>query len=219
MRLFLDSANLSEIEHALELGMVDGLTTNPTLLAREGGDWEGRAREICRMVKGPVSLEVTSLKCGEMLEEARRLVTFGPNVVIKVPMTQDGLKAVPILQSRDIDTNVTLVFSPMQALLAARAGAAYVSPFVGRLDALAQNGMELVREIMTIFQNYNYPTQVIVASVRHPRHVSEAALLGAHAATIPYKIMMQLARHPLTDAGLETFLNDWAKLPPITRQA
>lgn len=212
MHLFLDSANMDEIKQALSLGLVDGLTTNPTLLAREGGDWEKRAREICRLVKGPVSLEVTATDCTGMLEEARHLITFAPNVVIKVPMTLEGLKAVSILREKDIDTNVTLVFSPTQALLAARAGATYVSPFVGRLDALSQNGMNLVAEIMTIYRTYNYPTRVIVASVRHPKHVSEAALLGAHAATVPYKVMLMLAGHPLTDSGLEAFLNDWAEL-------
>ena len=212
MRLFLDSANLDEIKHALDLGLVDGLTTNPSLLAKEGGDWQEKVREICKMVHGPISLEVTALDCEGMLAEARELITFAPNVVIKVPMTHEGLKAVAILHKKDIETNVTLVFSPMQALLAARAGAAYVSPFIGRLDALSQDGMTLIEEIMTIYELYQYKTQVIVASVRHPNHVAEAALLGAHAATIPYNVMMLLAKHPLTDLGLEAFLKDWAKI-------
>lgn len=212
MQLFLDSAKLSEIEQALHWGLIDGLTTNPSLLAREGGDWEKQAREICRLVKGPVSLEVTATDYEGMLEEARRLVTFAPNVVIKVPMTPEGLRVVPILRRKDIETNMTLVFSAAQALLAARAGASYVSPFVGRLDALSHDGMHLVAEILTIYRNYNYQTKVIVASVRHPKHVIDAALLGADAATIPYNVMMQLMKHPLTDSGLDAFLNDWAKL-------
>jgi len=212
MRLFLDSANLDEIKKALDLGLVDGLTTNPSLLAKEGGDWEAKIREICQLVRGPISLEVTAMDTEGMLNEARQLITFAPNVVIKIPMTMEGLKAVSILHKKDIETNVTLVFSPMQALLAARAGATYVSPFVGRLDALSQDGMNLIAEIMTIYKLYNYKTQIIVASVRHPNHVTEAALLGAHAATIPYNVMMLLAKHPLTDLGLESFLNDWIKL-------
>lgn len=212
MRLFLDSANINEIKTAIGLGLVDGLTTNPTLLAKEGGDWEEKAREICKMVKGPISLEVTALDTQGMLDEAKKLITFAPNVVIKVPMTHEGLKAVSILHKMDIETNVTLVFSPMQALLAARAGASYVSPFVGRLDALSQESMILISEIMTIFKNYDYKTHVIVASVRHPNHVAKSALLGAHAATIPFNILTSLVKHPLTDIGLETFLKDWEKV-------
>ena len=209
MRLFLDSANLDELKTALSLGLVDGITTNPSLLAKEGGDWEEKVREICHLVQGPISLEVTSQHTQGMLEEAKQLITYAPNVVIKVPMTHEGLKAVKVLHKMDIETNVTLVFSPMQALLAARAGASYVSPFVGRLDALSQDSMLLVAEIMTIYENYDYKTQVIVASVRHPNHVLQAALLGAHAATIPYNVLVSLDKHPLTDNGLKTFMDDW----------
>ena len=209
MRLFLDSANLNELKQALALGLVDGITTNPSLLAKEGGDWEKKVKEICHLVKGPISLEVTSMDTEGMLEEAKKLITFAPNVVIKLPMTHEGLKAVKVLHKMEIETNVTLVFSPLQALLAARAGASYVSPFVGRLDALSQDSSVLISEIMTIFQNYDYKTQVIVASVRHPNHVVEAALMGAHAATIPFNVLTSLAKHPLTDQGLQAFLNDW----------
>ena len=209
MRLFLDSANLNELKQALALGLVDGITTNPSLLAKEGGDWEKKVKEICHLVKGPISLEVTSMDTEGMLEEAKKLSTFAPNVVIKLPMTHEGLKAVKVLHKMEIETNVTLVFSPAQALLAARAGASYVSPFVGRLDALAQDSRVLISEIMTIFRNYDYKTQVIVASVRHPNHVAEAALLGAHAATIPFSVLTSLAKHPLTDVGLQMFMDDW----------
>lgn len=209
MRLFLDSANLDELKQALALGLVDGITTNPSLLAKEGGDWEKKVKEICHLVKGPISLEVTSMHTEGMLEEAKKLITFAPNVVIKVPMTHEGLKAVKVLHKMEIETNVTLVFSPVQALLAARAGASYVSPFVGRLDALSQDSRILISEIMTIFKNYDYKTQVIVASVRHPNHVADAALLGAHAATVPFNVLTSLVKHPLTDSGLQAFLNDW----------
>ena len=209
MRLFLDSANVDELKQALALGLVDGITTNPSLLAKEGGDWEKKVKEICHLVKGPISLEVTSMDTEGMLEEAKKLITFAPNVVIKVPMTHEGLKAVKILHKMEIETNVTLVFSPVQALLAARAGASYVSPFVGRIDALSQDSRLLISEIMTIFRNYDYKTQVIVASVRHPNHVTEAALLGAHAATIPFAVLTSLVKHPLTDQGLQAFMDDW----------
>ena len=211
MQFFIDTANLGEIRTAMDMGLVDGVTTNPSLMAREAADWRDIAGEICRLVPGPVSLEVIALDAEGMVAEARDLMQYGPNVVVKVPMTGEGLKAVRILRSMDIDTNVTLVFSAAQALLAAKAGAAYVSPFLGRLDDVGQDGMELVRQILTIYDNYGYATRVIAASVRHPLHVLDAALAGAHIATVPYKILTQLLNHPLTDKGIAAFLKDWEK--------
>lgn len=211
MQFFIDSANRAEIRSAMDMGLVDGVTTNPSLMAKEGGDWREIAREICHLVPGPVSLEVIALDTDGMVREARELMQFGPNVVVKVPMTGEGLKAVRVLKSMDIDTNVTLVFSAAQALLAAKAGARYVSPFLGRLDDVGQDGMELVRQIMTVFENYGFATEVIAASVRSPMHVLDAALTGAHVATVPFKIMTQLLSHPLTDKGIEIFLKDWEK--------
>ena len=211
MQFFIDTANLGEIRAAMDMGLVDGVTTNPSLMAREAADWRDIAGEICRLVPGPVSLEVIALDAEGMVAEARDLMQYGPNVVVKVPMTAEGLKAVRILRSMDIDTNVTLVFSAAQALLAAKAGAAYVSPFLGRLDDVGQDGMELVRQILTIFDNYGYATRLIAASVRHPLHVLDAALAGAHIATVPYKILTQLLGHPLTDKGIAAFLTDWEK--------
>lgn len=211
MQFFIDTANVAEIRTAMEMGLVDGVTTNPSLMAREAADWRDIAAEICRLVPGPVSLEVLALDAQGMVEEARDLVRFGPNVVVKVPMTAEGLKAVRILRSMDIDTNVTLVFSAAQALLAAKAGAGYVSPFLGRLDDVGQDGMELVRQILTIFSNYGFSTKIIAASVRHPLHVLDAALSGAHIATVPLKILTQLMAHPLTDKGVDAFLQDWNK--------
>lgn len=211
MQFFIDTANVTEIRTAMDMGLVDGVTTNPSLMAREAADWRDIATEICRLVPGPVSLEVLALDAQGMVEEARDLVRFGPNVVVKVPMTAEGLKAVRILRSMDIDTNVTLVFSAAQALLAAKAGAGYVSPFLGRLDDVGQDGMELVRQILTIFSNYGFSTKIIAASVRHPLHVLDAALSGAHIATVPLKILTQLMAHPLTDKGVDAFLQDWNK--------
>ena len=211
MQFFIDTANLGEIRAAMDMGLVDGVTTNPSLMAREAADWRDIAGEICHLVPGPVSLEVIALDAEGMVEEARDLMQYGPNVVVKVPMTGEGLKAVRVLRSMDIDTNVTLVFSAAQALLAAKAGAAYVSPFIGRLDDVGQDGMELVRQILTIYDNYGYATRVISASVRHPLHVLDAALAGAHIATVPYKILTQLLGHPLTDKGIAAFLTDWEK--------
>ena len=211
MQFFIDTANVTEIRTAMDMGLVDGVTTNPSLMAREAADWRDIATEICRLVPGPVSLEVLALDAQGMVEEARDLVRFGPNVVVKVPMTAEGLKAVRILRSMDIDTNVTLVFSAAQALLAAKAGAGYVSPFLGRLDDVGQDGMELVWQILTIFSNYGFSTKIIAASVRHPLHVLDAALSGAHIATVPLKILTQLMAHPLTDKGLDAFLQDWNK--------
>jgi transaldolase len=213
MKFFIDTANIQEIKEGLALGMVDGVTTNPSLVAREKKDFDQIIREILNAVDGPVSLEVMSLDAKGMLREGRKLAKLGPQVVIKVPMTTEGLKATRIFASEGIRVNQTLVFSPVQALMAAKAGAAYVSPFVGRLDDVAHDGMEIVDQIMTIYHNYGFDTEVIVASVRHPRHVLEAALMGADIATIPFKVIAQLAKHPLTDKGIDAFLNDWKGVP------
>lgn len=213
MKFFIDSANISEIKEALSLGMCDGVTTNPSLVAREKRPFNDVVKEILEAVPGPVSLEVVSLDAKGMVAEAKKLVELGGNVVVKVPLTTEGLKATKILSGEGIDVNETLIFSPIQALMAAKAGAAYVSPFVGRLDDVAQNGMELVEQILSIFDNYGFTTEVIVASVRHPMHVLEAAMLGADIATIPFGVIGQLAKHPLTDAGIEKFLADWKKVP------
>lgn len=213
MKFFIDSANIGDIREALSLGMCDGVTTNPSLVAREKRPFNDVVREILDAVPGPVSLEVVSLDAPGMVAEAKTLVGLGGNVVIKVPMTTEGLKATKILSGDGVDVNQTLVFSPIQALMAAKAGAAYVSPFVGRLDDIAHNGMELVEQILGIFDNYGLTTEVIVASVRHPMHVLQAAMLGADIATIPFNVIAQLARHPLTDAGIEKFLADWKKVP------
>jgi transaldolase len=213
MKFFIDSANIKEIQEALSLGMCDGVTTNPSLVAKEKKPFADVVKEILEAVPGPVSLEVVSLDAAGMVAEAKKLVELGANVVIKVPLTTEGLKATKVLSGEGIDVNQTLVFSPVQALMAAKAGAAYVSPFVGRLDDVAQNGMELVKQILAIFDNYGFSTEVIVASVRHPMHVLEAAMLGADIATIPFGVIAQLAKHPLTDAGIEKFLADWKKVP------
>lgn len=212
MEFFLDTASLDEIASARKQGLIDGVTTNPTLLSREGGDWQEQAKKICDTVDGPVSLEVVGTTAEAMVREAEHLVSFGDNVVVKIPMIAEGLTATRELESRGIRTNVTLVFSAMQALLAAKAGATYVSPFVGRLDGIGQNGMEVVSQIRTIFDNYGMNTKILVASVRSPNHVLEGALLGADVATVPYKVITQLTKHPLTDSGLDSFLNDWKKL-------
>lgn len=213
MKFFIDSANIGDIREALSLGMCDGVTTNPSLVAREKRPFSDVVKEILEAVSGPVSLEVVSLDAAGMVAEAKKLVELGGNVVIKVPLTTEGLKATKILSGDGIDVNQTLVFSPIQALMAAKAGAAYVSPFVGRLDDVAQNGMDLVEQILAIYDHYGFSTEVIVASVRHPMHVLEAAMLGADIATIPFNVIAQLARHPLTDAGIEKFLADWKKVP------
>ncbi len=209
MQFFLDTANLDEIREVKELGLLDGVTTNPTLMARAGGDWREQAALICEMVDGPVSLEVIATTHEEMIKEAKDLVSFGDNVVVKLPMIAEGLKALNELTKRGIKTNVTLVFSPVQALLAAKLGATYVSPFVGRLDALGQSGMESVDQMRTMFDNYGYATKILVASVRHPVHVLETGLIGADVITLPYSTIMQLMKHPLTDSGLASFLADW----------
>ncbi len=211
MKFFIDTANVAEIREAVALGMVDGVTTNPSLIAREKRPFEEIIKEIASLVDGPISAEVISLETEGMVSEGRKLAAIHNNIVIKVPMTPDGLKATRIFAAEGIKTNVTLVFSATQALLAAKAGATYASPFVGRLDDISLPGMDLVSDIMTIYDNYGYSTEVIVASVRSPTHVLDAALIGAHIATIPFKVILQLAQHPLTDRGIESFLADWEK--------
>lgn len=212
MKFFLDTANVKEIARAHEMGVLDGVTTNPTLLAKEGRDPVQVVKEICSIVDGPVSAEVISTDCEGMLKEAHRWAELAENIVVKIPMTREGMKAVRKLADEDIPTNVTLVFSPSQALIAAKAGASYVSPFVGRLDDRSEDGMELVEQIIRIFDNYGFETEVLVASVRHPMHVVEAALMGADIATMPYSVFEKLFEHPLTDMGLQQFLADWEKL-------
>ncbi|MDU9047275.1 MAG: fructose-6-phosphate aldolase [Candidatus Electrothrix sp. Rat3] len=211
MKFFIDTANIDEIKKGLELGMVDGVTTNPSLISKEQRPFTDILSDICTLVDGPISAEVISLDADGMVSEGRELAAIHENIVIKVPMTEDGLKAVKRLSAENIKTNVTLIFSSTQALLAAKAGATYVSPFVGRIDDISLDGMELVGDIMTIFFNYSLLTQVIVASVRSPQHVAQSALIGADIATIPYKVIAQLAKHPLTDIGMEKFLADWEK--------
>lgn len=211
MKFFIDSANLAEIKEANELGVLDGVTTNPSLVAKEGKEFIPLLKEICSIVDGPVSAEVISTDFAGMMKEAHNLVKIHDNIVVKIPLIKEGLKAVKALASEDIKTNVTLCFSPTQAILAAKAGASFVSPFVGRLDDIASHGMELISQIVTIYNNYDYQTEVLVASVRHPLHVVEAGLIGAHVCTIPFKVIDQLIRHPLTDLGLEKFLSDWHK--------
>ena len=215
MKIFLDTANIEEIKKAQSWGLLDGVTTNPTLLSREENDPIQQLKEICKIVRGPVSAEVISLNSEGMIEEAVSLAKIDPNIVIKIPLTLEGLKAVKILSEKNISTNVTLCFSPLQALLAAKAGATFISPFVGRLDDISHQGMKLVEEIKNIYKNYNFKTQIIVASVRHPLHVLKAAQIGADIATVPFKVLEQLIRHPLTDIGIERFLKDWQKLRDI----
>ncbi len=211
MKIFLDTAIVDEIRAAHAWGVVDGVTTNPSLIAQSGRKFEEVVREICSIVDGPISAEVVSLDAEGMVKEALPLAAIHPNVVIKVPMTAEGLKATHALKQKGIRTNVTLVFSPAQALLAAKAGAAFVSPFVGRLDDVGHTGMELIEQIRAIFDNYDFECEIITASVRHPVHVVEAALAGADIATVPYKVLEQCLKHPLTDSGIDRFLKDWQK--------
>ncbi len=211
MKFFIDTANLEEIKQGLEMGMVDGVTTNPSLVARENKPFEEIITEICKEVDGPVSAEVVSLEADGMLAEAKELAKIADNIVIKIPMIVEGLKAVKKLSAEGIKTNVTLVFSAAQALLAAKAGASFVSPFVGRLDDIGTPSTDLISDIVTIYDNYGYQSEIIVASVRSPQHVLDAALIGADIATIPLKVITQLAKHPLTDIGMEQFLADWEK--------
>ncbi len=213
MKFFIDTANLEEIKTADEWGLVDGVTTNPSLIAKEKCSFEERIKDICSIIDGPVSAEAVSLDSKGLIDEARKLSRIHRNIVVKVPMTLEGMKAVKTVSKEGIKTNVTLVFSPIQALMAAKAGATYVSPFVGRLDDISQNGMELIGQILDIYDNYGFTSEVIVASVRNPLHVLDAATLGAHVATIPFKVLEQLSKHPLTDIGIDRFLKDWEKVP------
>ena len=213
MKLFIDTANINEIKEASALGIIDGVTTNPTLIAREGRDFIGVVKEICAIVDGPISAEVVSLKSDEMVKEARALAKIHKNIVIKIPIMPEGLKATKVLSGEGVKTNLTLCFSPTQALLAAKAGATYVSPFIGRLDDIATVGMDLIRDIKAIFRNYGFNTQIIVASIRNPVHVLDSALAGADIATVPYNVLMSLVKHPLTDIGIERFLKDWKNVP------
>lgn len=212
MKFFIDTANVDEIKEAYSLGVIDGVTTNPSLIARTGKDFRAVIEEICEIVDGPVSAEVLSLDTEGMVTEARELAEINDNIVIKIPMTAEGLKATVRLRQEETPVNMTLIFSPVQALLAAKAGAAYVSPFVGRLDDISHVGMDLVQQIRTIYDNYGYTTEIIVASIRNPLHVVEAAMMGADVATIPYDVIQKLTRHPLTDIGIERFLADWKKV-------
>ncbi len=212
MKFFLDTANLDEIREVASWGVLDGVTTNPSLVSKESGKFEDLVREIAALVPGPVSAEAVSLKADEMVPEGRRLAALAPNVVVKVPIGIEGLKATKRLAAENIPVNMTLVFSASQALLAAKAGARFVSPFIGRLDDASEDGMALIEEIARIFENYRIESEIIVASVRHPRHVVEAALLGADIATIPYAVMAKLVQHPLTDVGIQRFLADWRKV-------
>lgn len=213
MKFFIDTADVKEIREAHTLGLVDGVTTNPSLIAKSGRKFKDVIKEIASIVDGPISAEVISLDAPGMIKEAKELSKIHKNIVIKLPMTPEGLKACKALTDKGIKTNVTLIFTPMQALLAAKAGASYVSPFVGRLDDISQDGMGIIEEIRTIFDNYGYMAEIIVASVRNPIHVLDSALIGADIATIPYSVMIQLAKHPLTDAGIEKFLKDWESVP------
>jgi transaldolase len=213
MKIFIDTANVAQIREAAALGVLDGVTTNPTLMSKEGRQPKELFKEICSIVNGPVSAEVISLEAEGMVSEGMELAKIAPNIVIKVPLIKEGLKAVKILKSKNIKTNVTLCFSANQALLAAKAGADYISPFIGRLDDISQVGMDLIRDIKQIYSNYGFTTEIIVASVRNPVHVLESAKCGADIATIPFSVIEQLIKHPLTDIGIQRFLEDWKKVP------
>ncbi|HUS65024.1 MAG TPA: fructose-6-phosphate aldolase [Kofleriaceae bacterium] len=213
MKFFIDSADIAEIKEAASMGLADGVTTNPSLVAKTGRKFRDVLLEICDVVRGPVSAEVVGTRADAMMTEARELSKLRENIVVKIPMTSDGLKAVRQCTDEGINTNVTLCFSATQALLAAKAGATYISPFVGRVDDVSSDGMTVVADILEIYENYGYETQVLVASVRHPMHVLEAAKMGAHVATCPLSVLLQLTRHPLTDVGLQKFLADWEKVP------
>jgi len=213
MQFFIDTANIDEIKQAIDWGILDGVTTNPTLASKTGRPFMDVVKDILSIVDGPVSLETVSLDADGMVKEGRFLAELGDNVVVKIPMTKEGMKAVNILEEEGIPTNVTLIFSPTQALIAAKAGASYVSPFIGRLDDISTDGMNLVRDIRTIFDNYGYETEIIAASIRHPIHVLEAAKAGSDIATIPFNVLEALFKHPLTDIGIEKFLKDWEKVP------
>jgi transaldolase len=211
MKFFMDTANIEKIREYADLGIVDGVTTNPSLVAKEGKDFEEVIKEISSIIKGPISAEVLSLNTEGMIEEAKKLANIAPNIAIKIPMTKEGIKATYILSQKGVNVNVTLVFSPSQALLAAKVGAKFVSPFIGRLDDVSHIGMNVVSSIRTIFDNYDFQTEIIVASIRHPRHIVEAAELGADIATVPPAVLEKIFHHPLTDIGIERFLDDWRK--------
>lgn len=213
MKFFIDTANTKQIKEAWDIGVIDGVTTNPSLIAKENKKPRELLKEICEIVDGPISAEAVSLDAEKIVEEAQELSRIHKNIVVKIPMTTDGLKATKLLSQLKIKINVTLIFSPSQALLAAKAGATYVSPFVGRLDDISHYGMDLVSQIIEIYKNYDFNTEVIVASIRNPLHVIDAARIGAHVATIPFSVIEQLSRHPLTDKGIEKFLKDWEKVP------
>lgn len=213
MKFFIDTANVNEIKEAWSLGVIDGVTTNPSLISKENRKPRELLKEICEIVDGPVSAEALSLEAEKMIEEAKELSKIHKNIVVKIPITKNGLRAVRELSPLNIKTNMTLIFSPSQALLAAKAGATYVSPFIGRLDDISHYGMEIVGQILEIYENYGFETEVIVASIRNPLHVVDAARIGAHIATIPFSVMEQLLKHPLTDIGIERFMKDWEKVP------
>ncbi|NLI15708.1 MAG: fructose-6-phosphate aldolase [candidate division Zixibacteria bacterium] len=212
MRIFIDTANIEEIEKAAQLGVLDGVTTNPSLLAKEKGNYKDILRRICEIVDGPVSAEVTALDVNGILAEANDLTRIHKNIIIKVPVTREGLIATKQLSEKGIEVNMTLCFSPLQALLAAKAGAAYISPFVGRLDDVSHNGMDLIEQIVQIYDNYGFETNVLAASIRHPLHIVDAALMGADVVTVPFKVIEQMIQHPLTDVGIKKFLADWEKV-------
>lgn len=212
MKIFIDTAKIEEIREANSWGILDGVTTNPTLMCQTGKSFEEMVKEITKLVDGPISVEAMSTKAEDLVEEAKKISRMGRNIVVKIPMTAEGLKAVKELSKSWVKTNVTLVFSANQALLAAKAGATYVSPFIGRLDDAGHDGMQVVRDIVQIFKNYNFKTEVIVASIRHPLHVIEAAKIGVHIATVPFDVLQKMIKHPLTDAGIKRFLEDWEKV-------
>lgn len=211
MKIFIDTANINQIKCMHDLGIVDGVTTNPSLIAKENKNFREIINEICGIVKGPVSVEAVKSKAEDMIQEATELSKISPNIVVKIPMTKEGLKAVNVLSKEGVKTNMTLIFSANQAILAAKAGATYVSPFIGRLDDIGHEGMQIVSDILEIYMNYGFETEVIVASIRHPLHVIDAAKYGAHVATIPFDVIEKMIRHPLTDAGIEKFNSDWEK--------
>lgn len=218
MKLFIDSADLNEIREAASWGVLDGVTTNPSLIAKSGRDFVSVVKEICSIVDGPISAECVEQEAPAMIEEGKRIATMHPNIVVKVPLTSEGLKCVHALSTAGIKTNVTLCFSSAQGLLAAKAGATYISPFIGRLDDVGQDGMIVVQELVAMYATHNLPTQVLAASTRHPRHVIDAALAGAHVATVPFKVLAQLVKHPLTDLGNAQFLADWQKVPKTPKR-
>lgn len=213
MKIFLDTANFNHIKEGVESGFLDGVTTNPTLISKEGKKYDKALKEICEIVKGPVSAECVTETAQEMVKEGKVLAALAPNIVVKIPMTREGLKATSILRSEGIKVNMTLCFSAIQAYFAARAGATFISPFIGRLDDAGEDGMQIIRDILTIYKNYNYKTEVLVASIRHPLHVLEAAKIGAHISTMPFDIFTKLFKHPLTDQGITKFLEDYKKVP------